>query len=94
MTLSSVKIGDYELKNINTVALDVPEAKAEEQGSMDRIPTLGMDAFRNVVLTIDYQSHELLLRNRDYDVREQEADAKRRQVTRQFGRGHGPTPWP
>ena len=67
MLLPSLHIGNYELNNLPTVAVDVPWP--ETMDPTGKAPMLiGNLIWSPVILTIDYATRELIVRQRSYDI--------------------------
>lgn len=69
----SIQLGGFKLRNILTISKSIVEkangqkiSVAQAEGVQEII--LGNYVFQNVVLTIDYQKQEVILRDRDYDI--------------------------
>lgn len=69
----SLQLGGFKLQNIPTILYTVAEQAngqktfvAQAEGIKEIV--LGNEAFHNVVLTIDYQKQEVILRDSDYDI--------------------------
>lgn len=69
----SIQLGDFKLRNILTISKSIVEkangqkiSVAQAEGIQEII--LGNYVFQNVVLTLDYQKQEVILRDSDYDI--------------------------
>ena len=70
----NIKLGGFQLENIFTISEKIVEkvdgqktSIAEAEGINEII--LGNTVFQNLVLTIDYKKQEIILRDKDYDIR-------------------------
>ncbi|MBD2492100.1 aspartyl protease family protein [Aulosira sp. FACHB-615] len=69
----NIKLGGFELENLPTILQKTVEKAngqnisiAQAEGVNEII--LGNTVFQNIILTIDYQKQEIVLRNKDYDI--------------------------
>jgi hypothetical protein len=84
VTLSHIRLGDYELSE--PMAISWPLTASSFGYTLEGFPifaTLGNRAFKNVVLTIDYQQRKLILRRPDYDITQQSHDPKASSILHQ-----------
>ncbi len=65
IVLPLLQLGDYELRE--APAIVTPDSPSPNHSLSHGVPTLGDDAFRHIVLTIDYARRELVLRQPQYD---------------------------
>lgn len=68
MILRSVKLGNYEVFQVNGFATDYRSGDAHHPTpESDKTPLLTNSAFLHVVVTIDYFKNELIVRSPEYD---------------------------
>lgn len=65
--VSSLKLGDYEIKDICALKLDTKQQMLTQAGEEPIQVVLGNRVFAHTVVTIDYQKQVIIVRRPDYD---------------------------
>lgn len=66
-TVGSVKIGNYELLGVPTLAVSGDSSSSRSYPDLRRVCDLGNSAFSETIMTIDYKKRILILQSSSYD---------------------------